>query len=164
MAVSSKRGLSIYPASEAADIADTDFMQADPEVLLPGFANVFQELAEHEEARSGIDTRVLVRDAGGFSLLYLGIKPNFPLPRHSHDVDCLYYMISGSAVMGNRTLGPGDSFFVPADAPYQYDAGPDGAEVLEIRYGVHHFDLKVLGDPDEYKRRVMDAIGASRRG
>ena len=33
-------------------------------------------------------------------------KPHYPLPRHTHDVDCLYYVVSGTAVMGNQELRP----------------------------------------------------------
>jgi quercetin dioxygenase-like cupin family protein len=157
-----KRGISIYPAADAPDLGETDFMRIDPAKLAPGFLELFGELAENEDARHGIDSKVLVRDAAGFSLLYLGIKPGFPVPRHSHDSDCLYYVISGRAVLGNRELRGGDSFFVPAHAPYQYSAGPEGAEVLEIRYGVEHFDLAAYGDPDDFRRLVMNAIDGSR--
>ena len=67
------------------------------------------------------------------SLVHAWFGPGYRLPRHTHSADCLYYVISGSAVLGNHTLRAGDGFFVPANAPYQYDAGPEGVEVLEIR-------------------------------
>ena len=86
-------------------------------------------------------------------------KANYPLPRHSHDVDCMYYVISGSAVMGAQVLGPGDGFFVPSDAPYQYTAGPDGVEVLEIRRGVDHFDMQI---PDHGAERWLAMAEATR--
>jgi mannose-6-phosphate isomerase-like protein (cupin superfamily) len=69
----------------------------------------------------------------GFSLTHVWFKKEYPLPLHSHDSDCLYYIISGSIRIGTEALGPRDSFFVPADVPYTYVPGPEGAEVLEIR-------------------------------
>jgi hypothetical protein len=47
----------------------------------------------------------------------------------------MYNVVSGALVMGDQTLRAGDGFFVPADTFDAYSAGPDGAEVLEIRYG-----------------------------
>jgi quercetin dioxygenase-like cupin family protein len=106
---------------------------------------------------AGAQTKVLLRqsdDEGGFSLVTLWFKPDYPLPRHTHNVDCLYYVISGSAIMGNQTLRAGDGFFVPENAPYQYNAGPDGVEILEIRHGVEHFDMKI---PD-FRPEVVGAV------
>jgi quercetin dioxygenase-like cupin family protein len=88
-------------------------------------------------------------------------KANFPVPRHSHSGDCLYYVISGSAIMGSRTLRAGDSFFVPSGAPYQYTAGPEGVEVLEIRHRVDHVDF-TFHDPDAYGEKAAKAIEANR--
>jgi mannose-6-phosphate isomerase-like protein (cupin superfamily) len=130
-----KRGVSIYRATDAVYLGETDFMTA-PETPPP-----VRSLGAN--AATGGQVKVLVRDAGGFSLVHVWFKANYPLPRHSHNVDCMYYVISGSAVMGNRTLRAGDSFFVPADAPYQYTAGPEGVEVLEVRHGAEQFDIKL---------------------
>jgi quercetin dioxygenase-like cupin family protein len=69
----------------------------------------------------------------GFSLTHVWFKKGYPLPLHSHDADCLYYIISGSLRLGTEELGPCDSFFVPSNVPYTYKPGPDGVEVLEIR-------------------------------
>ncbi|MEY2925696.1 MAG: hypothetical protein RL367_173 [Pseudomonadota bacterium] len=80
----------------------------------------------------GEEIQVLCNFAG-FSLTHVWFKKGYPLPLHSHDGDCMYYIISGTIRMGTETLGPKDSFFVPADVPYTYTPGPDGAEVLEIR-------------------------------
>jgi quercetin dioxygenase-like cupin family protein len=130
-----KRGISIYRAKDAVDLGETDFMTG-PETPPPvtGLA---------ANAAAGGQVKVLVRDADGFSLVHVWFKANYPLPRHSHDADCMYYVISGSAVMGNQALRAGDSFFVPADAPYQYTAGPEGVEVLEVRHGAEQFDIKL---------------------
>jgi hypothetical protein len=78
-----------------------------------------------------------------FSLVHLWYKSGFPLPRHSHDVDCLYFVAAGSLRIGTELLRAGDGFFVGADVPYAYTAGIDGVEVLEFR-SVNAFDIKLL--------------------
>jgi len=116
-------------------------------------------------AAAGAQVKVLVRQAaeeGGFSLVHVWFKANYPLPRHSHDADCMYYVISGSAVMGAQVLGPGDGFFVPSDAPYQYTAGPDGVEVLEIRRGVDRFDMQIPDHGPERWRAMAETTLANR--
>ena len=69
----------------------------------------------------------------GLSLTHVWFKEGYPLPLHSHDADCLYYIIAGSIRLGTEELGPRDSFFIPSDVPYTYKPGPDGVELLEIR-------------------------------
>ncbi len=71
---------------------------------------------------------------GGFSLVIVDFAPGFLLPRHSHSADCLYYIVEGGIAMGTRVLGPGDGFFVPAEQPYAYRAGPEGVKLLEFRH------------------------------
>jgi quercetin dioxygenase-like cupin family protein len=132
-----KRGITIYRATDAPDFQTSDFM-TPPDEAPEGLKKIQPRLAQ---TSPGADLRILARDAGGFSLVHVWFKPNFPLPRHTHNADCMYYVISGSAIMGRQTLRAGDSFFVPANAPYQYDAGPDGVEVLEIRHGVTQFNV-----------------------
>lgn len=67
------------------------------------------------------------------SLARLRLKSGYPLPLHSHDCDCLYYVASGTIRMGTETLVAGDGFYVGTDVPYGYVAGPEGAVVLEFR-------------------------------
>ncbi|GAB7553303.1 hypothetical protein NRB_28090 [Novosphingobium sp. 11B] len=80
------------------------------------------------------------------SLARLWVKSGFPLPLHSHDCDCLYYIVAGSIRMGTETLAAGDGFFVGAEVPYAYTAGPEGAEVLEFR-GTDRFNIRVRDKP-----------------
>lgn len=101
-------------------------------------------------------------DEGGFSLVRLWFKPNYPLVRHTHDADCLYYVLSGSALMGSQTLRTGDAFFVPAKAPYRYTAGPDGVEVLEIRHDVAQFGMVIPDEPEASWRSMEEAVAANR--
>ncbi|RIJ31962.1 cupin domain-containing protein [Henriciella algicola] len=79
----------------------------------------------------------------GFSLTYAWFKSGFPLPLHTHNVDCLYYVVAGSLQLGIEKLEAGDGFFVGADKAYRYTPGPDGVEVLEFRTE-EHFDIKFL--------------------
>ena len=155
MTTSKRRGVSIYLASESPNLTETDFSRRGdgPTASVP---------MNDDDIVLALQGRLLVRDPAGFSLLHLWLKPNFPLPRHSHDTDCMYYVISGSLDMGNRTLRAGDSFFVPVDAPYQYMAGPDGVEVLEIRHGADHYETQILSDPDAYRRALVDSTRANR--
>jgi hypothetical protein len=72
-------------------------------------------------------------DIPGFALTYCWFKPHFPLPRHSHKQDCLYYIVKGDIKLGTERLGAGDGFFLPDGTPYTYDIGEDGVELLEFR-------------------------------
>jgi quercetin dioxygenase-like cupin family protein len=126
-----------------------------------------EELTALMRKADGLSAKVLVRqrpEEGGFSLLYLWFKPHYPLTRHSHDCDCMYYVISGSLIMGRQVLRAGDSFFVPADAPYQYDAGPEGVEVLEVRRGVEHFATTMLPTPAQRLESMRAAVGSNSEG
>ncbi|MCB2047570.1 MAG: hypothetical protein KDE32_05005 [Novosphingobium sp.] len=76
----------------------------------------------------------MVANLPGFTLMHAWFKKDYPLPLHSHSADCLYYVVAGSARLGTEQIGPGDSFFVPANTPYTYHAGPEGVEVLEFRH------------------------------
>ena len=95
-------------------------------------------------AGSGSDTRLLHRHDGpdAMSLVHVWLKPNKPVPRHSHDVDCLYSVLAGEVVMGSQVLRPGDGFFVPARHPYAFRVGADGAEIIEFRTAAT-FDLQL---------------------
>ena len=96
-------------------------------------------------ALGGLDA-VLFRGPGedAFSLVKAWFAPHYVLPRHSHDADCLYYIVEGEVVLGAQTLVAGDGFFVPAGAPYAYEAGPDGVTVLEFRTRTS-FDMTIPG-------------------
>lgn len=107
---------------------------------------------------AGHDTRVLFRQDGEhpMSLVWSWFGPGFPLPRHSHSADCLYYVVRGEAVMGNRRVQAGSGFFVPGDAPYAYTAGPEGIEILEFR-GASSFDMQITEGLDRWSR-ILDVV------
>jgi hypothetical protein len=150
-------GVRIYRAADAPDLRSSGFGAGGDYAEQPEL----QEYATDLAAASGNDSRVLVRQApeeGGYSLVYLWFKPHFPLLRHRHEDDCLYVVVSGSAIMGNQTLRPGDSFFVPAEAPYFYNAGPDGVEVLEVRHNVERFTTIFATNTEGRIQEARDAV------
>lgn len=100
-------------------------------------------------------------DLPGFHLTYVWFKKAYPLPLHSHDTDCLYYIIAGNLRMGTETLGAGDSFFVPADVPYVYTPGDTGVEVLEFRTAAH-FNMLNLSKGEGYWRKAVETLRANR--
>ncbi len=93
---------------------------------------------------SGHEVKVLFGDpeAGGMSLVWSWFAPNYPLPRHSHSADCLYYVTKGELHLGRQVVRAGEGFFVPDGAPYAYTAGPDGVEILEFR-STSSFDMQI---------------------
>lgn len=99
----------------------------------------------------GERTRMVFREPGdgGMSLVHAWFKSGYVLPFHSHDADCLYYVIGGELRMGSHVLRKGDGFFIPKDQAYGYEAGPEGVEVLEFR-NVTRFNF-VFGTNDEHR-------------
>jgi quercetin dioxygenase-like cupin family protein len=106
--------------------------------------------------------KVLFRQEGenGMSLVWSWFGPNYVLPRHSHDADCLYYVVSGEARLGNRRVSAGGGFFVPAGAPYAYAAGPDGIQILEFR-GVSSFDMQITESLSRWDR-ILEVVRANK--
>lgn len=100
-------------------------------------------------------------DVPGFSLTYAWLKKEYPLPLHSHDSDCLYYIVAGDLRMGTETLGPGDGFFVPSSVPYTYTPGDNGVEVLEFRTQ-STFNMLNLSKGEGFWRKAVDTLLANR--
>jgi quercetin dioxygenase-like cupin family protein len=121
--------MTIYRARDAIALDKADIMAGEPfaPAAMEGFMKVMDA-----GFMLGAQTDVLA-NLPGFSLVRAQFKKNFPLPLHSHDSDCLYYIAAGSLRMGTETLSKGDSFFVPAEVPYTYKAGPEGVDILEFR-------------------------------
>jgi hypothetical protein len=108
----------------------------------------------------GDETKLLI-NIPGFSLVHVWFKKDYPLLRHSHDADCLYYVVAGSLRLGTETLGPGEGFFIPAGAPYTYRPGPEGVEVLEFRHATH-FDFRNLSDNEAFYAKGAETVAANR--
>lgn len=157
-----RKGLKIFRAADAVDLQATDFMAA-PTMSDDARAGLGKLVGTG--AAAGAEVKVLNRsteESGGFSLVHCWFKAEYPLPRHSHDADCMYYVISGEAHMGNQVLRAGDSFFIPADAPYGYTPGPDGVEILEIRKDCDRFDMKISDVSESRWQAMADTSSANR--
>jgi mannose-6-phosphate isomerase-like protein (cupin superfamily) len=121
-----KKGMTIYRAADSQELMESGFMTW-PTMSDDARESLTETLAAGSQAGQHVRLIALqTPEEGGFSLVHVWFKANYPLPRHSHDSDCMYYVISGEAHMGNQVLRAGDSFLVPADAPYVYTGGPDG--------------------------------------
>jgi quercetin dioxygenase-like cupin family protein len=148
----SKRRIEFFYNSKAEAFEEADVMEYK---FSPLAAAGLARMMESGYA-SGSELRCLFRsqDPKGFSLTHVWFKANFPLPPHSHDSDCLYYIIAGEIRMGTRTLRAGDGFFLPAGAGYSYTPGPEGVELLEFR-ATSRFDIKISdGSPQFWDRLV----------
>lgn len=99
----------------------------------------------------------------GMSLTYVWFKSGYPLPLHSHNADCLYFVVAGSLRIGTEVLGPGDGFFLGTDVPYAYVPGDEGVEVLEFRTS-NAFDFKSLGRTAAYWEKAVTNLRAARDG
>ncbi|MBK6512035.1 MAG: cupin domain-containing protein [Haliea sp.] len=111
------------------------------------------------ELARGDEVKVLF-NIPGFNLTHVWFKKNYPLPRHSHDCDCLYYIIAGSLRVGTEELGPRDGFFISANVPYTYTPGPEGVELLEFRHATA-FDFKLLVQGAAFWARAADTARAN---
>jgi hypothetical protein len=155
-------------AGEPADRRFQIFRGADaPHLVMSEVTGVTAVTAEGMEkvraaggSDNGADVRVLL-EIPGFSLTYAWFKSGYPLPRHSHKMDCAYYIVGGSLQLGPDLLGKGDGFFVPADAPYAYTVGPQGVEVLEFRHDGCH-DINIMAGAAAFWTKAAEAAPANR--
>jgi quercetin dioxygenase-like cupin family protein len=148
----------IFRAADAQNMEEHMPTEGLTDVDLAGVAH-----ATAEGAAEGGFARLLFADpVSGMSVGYVWFKPNFVLPRHSHNADCTYYVISGEARLGTEVLRPGDGFFVPAAHNYQYAAGPEGVEVLEVRKAPE-FNIRLSGNGEAAWRRFAETAAANRQ-
>jgi quercetin dioxygenase-like cupin family protein len=150
------RSITFFHADDAPSLEDDGMMSA------PDIPEEVSTTLNLRPLLVGAKTKVLFKGDGDdrFSLVHAHFLPGFRLPRHSHSADCLYYVLSGEAHMGHRVLRAGDGFFVRADQPYAYEAGPDGVEVLEFRTATS-FDMKVFDRTIERWKSIVDAAEAN---
>jgi mannose-6-phosphate isomerase-like protein (cupin superfamily) len=97
----SKMQMQIYRAKDCRRMTDEEGTVSDmPESAMVGLGRM---------AEAGMTDGYVIKvlfDAPGFALHYAWFKPNYPVARHSHSVDALYYIVSGSLKMarGRRWL------------------------------------------------------------
>ena len=153
------KGLRIFKEADAREMHDTAMMRK------PQIDDAARAALPEFTSAGGTYGKVLFGDPehgdeGGWSLVRTWFAPGYVLPRHSHSVDCLYYIVAGEVHLGRQVLSVGDGFFVGADSPYGYTTGPDGAEVLEFRT-VSAFDSRVRETPAGWER-ILEAARANR--
>jgi hypothetical protein len=150
-------GLKIFKGGEAPDAIAAGIMTYP--TFTPLEAERMKIIAGDGEA-SGAETRLLF-NVPGFSLVHVWFKKHYPLPLHSHDADCLYYIIAGSLEIGAQTLGPRDGFFVGAGVPYAYKPGPEGVELLEFRHATG-VDFQLHAHGEAFWIKAAEAMAANR--
>jgi hypothetical protein len=143
----------IFRAKDAIGAADMTCMTYEP--VSPMVAAATQK-ALAAGANAGSELKLLFA-IPGFSLAYVWFKSDFPLPRHCHNVDCLYYILGGSLNVGQEELGAGDGFFVGRDVPYTYKAGSAGVEVLEFR-AADVFNIKLLANNPAFWDMAIETV------
>lgn len=143
----------IFRKADAVDFETSGLMT--PPALTPTQAEGAMALAQAGYANG--HTIRLVFAMPGLSLAHAWFKSGFPLPRHSHDVDCLYYILAGSIRMGTEELGPGDAFFVGANVPYTYTPGEQGVELLEFRAS-SQFGIDLLVNNPAYWAKAAETV------
>jgi hypothetical protein len=119
----------VFRAATAPTLEQTDVLHV--EGLTPDIRDGLRGLAA-AGIQEGSFAKILI-NVPGFSLAYAWHKSDYPLPLHSHDVDCCYLIIAGELRVGSDTLGKGDGFFVPAGSAYTFATGPEGVEFVEFR-------------------------------
>jgi hypothetical protein len=157
--VDAKRRIEIFRSTDAVD-------NGGPQGIRGGGTSSPEAQAKMKVLRDagrddGVVSSLLYHHKDAFSLIHLWIKPGYPLPRHSHDSDCLYYVVGGSIVMGTETLRASDGFFVPKDAYYVYVGGPDGCELIEVRYGVNSIHTVLPDQSDARYEKELELIKAN---
>ena len=150
------KSITFYSAAEAP-LLDDDGIMTPPEI-----EPTVVEALDFTPLAAGSKVTVLFKGDGpdAMSLVHAWFGPGYRLPRHSHSADCLYYIVAGEAIMGSRVVKAGDGFFVRADQPYAYTAGPEGVQVLEFR-GVTGFDMKIFDQTVERWQPIVAAAAAN---
>jgi hypothetical protein len=147
----------LFRAKDATDFEESGLMATVPPTPIEMAGSIAAVEAGMLEG-----TRVkLLFSMPGLSLTHAWFRSGFPLPRHSHDVDCLYFILAGSLRIGTEELGAGDGFFVGANVPYTYVPGDQGVEVLEFR-GSDSFDIRMLANNRAYWDRAVAQVAAQR--
>lgn len=143
----------IFRAADGKDYSEDGPMYLDP--AGPGTTDPVGELVD---AGFMEGSRVkLLYSRPGMSLTYVWFKSGYPLPRHSHNADCLYFIVAGTLRLGVEELGPGDGFFLGVDVPYTYVPGENGVEVLEFRTS-DNFDFKAPGMTPAWMATALETL------
>jgi hypothetical protein len=147
--------MTIFRAADATDVQENMPLVGVDESVQAGFAKM---MAIGAKAGSGEQAVCVFREPGekGLSLCYAWFKSNYVLVKHSHDADCIYYVISGELHAGSAVLKPGDGIFVPCDHRYTFTAGPEGVEFVEFRNATQ-FHINLQGNDEAHWDKIANA-------
>jgi len=156
-ATTARRSITFFKAAEAPLLDDDGIMTP------PHLEEEVLTTLDLSPLAAGSKVTVLFKTEGPnpMSLVHAWFGPGYRLPRHSHSADCLYYVVAGEAHMGKRVIKAGDGFFVEADQPYTYTAGPEGIEILEFRAAAA-FDMQIFDQTVAKWQPIIDAATANR--
>ena len=144
-------GFTIYRGSEAAPYLGSKRRGGTDGNAHPAIQRGLKLMYESGDS-GGATVRVLF-SAPDLHVSYVWFKSGFPLPLHSHDVDCFYQIVAGTVAIGTEELAKGDSVFIPARVPYTMKPGPEGVEFLEIRTA-HDYDTLYAAKTDAYWDKI----------
>jgi quercetin dioxygenase-like cupin family protein len=98
--------------------------------------DAFDDLAamQPQDIWDGVAVRAVHGERITFGVVEL--EPNAIVPEHNHENEQLGMVLSGSLRFRigdeSRDLGPGGTWCIPANAPHEVVAGPDGAVVIDV--------------------------------
>ena len=107
----------------------------------------------YEGGNTGGAMAVTLFSSATMHVSYVWFKSGYPLPIHSHDVDCFYQIFAGSMRVGNDVLEKGDGVMIPGGVPYTVTPGVEGVEFFEFRSG-EDYDTHYRAKSDTYWDRV----------
>lgn len=143
------RKIEIRRAHEGKELMEAMFLADMDETQMAGLG----KLVEADYANGFVVKVLFSSEALGLSLTYSWFKPGFPLPRHSHSADCLYYVISGEMRFGEEALAAGDCMHVPAGALYTFETGEAGVEFIEFRQAAR-YDIRYQSPAKVWDRQL----------
>jgi quercetin dioxygenase-like cupin family protein len=155
---SARKRLTIFRSQDATPVQDHMPVLGVDAGVMAGI-EILNRANPTQDPNNGAQTVLLFREPGqaGMSLAYIWFKSGYILPRHTHDTDCLYYVLAGELHLGSRVLQKGDGMFIPANAGYTYQAGPRGVEVLEFRNATQ-FSFFFKNNTEQHWRRIADVL------
>jgi mannose-6-phosphate isomerase-like protein (cupin superfamily) len=157
--VATENKMQIFRAAQAPKLMEAGVLEVKP-------FDATQRAGMNELVKAGYlegDEERELFNMPGFSLIHVWFKKDYPLALHSHDSDCLYYIVAGSLRLGTEELGPRDGFFIPAGTPYKYRPGRDGVEVLEFRHTTK-FDFRNLSTGAGFYTKALEAVASNLDG
>jgi hypothetical protein len=151
-----ENNMQVFRAAQAPKLMEAGVLELQP-------FDAMQRAGLDELVKAGYlegDEERVLFNMPGFSLIHVWFKKNYPLLLHSHNTDCLYYIIAGSLRLGTEELGPGDGFFIPANAPYKYRPGSAGVELLEFRHDTS-FDFRNLSKGKVFYEKALEVVASN---